>query len=238
MAIPVVTPPDWDMKVDDRWDGVQISPLGLLWIKDHIESLYPEQLTAHNTIMHFPSSHQIKILEVGTGHSGAFFATIFPTVQVCSIEGEKMWYERELEWQEKKKLFNWRIIFEEQPSDYGFDSLRDDNMNYINRAKEFGFPFDLILNDGGMREKVADVILSDADKWLSIGGVYLRHDYNRAVSERWIGPHISPHPPWVVGEVGTFYEQFCALHPNYRTITTPGNWVTGLYEYGGVWRIK
>lgn len=248
--IEVRTPPDWDLKVDDTTDGVQISPLALLYLNEHIQNTfikfdkynpkdYHIPLDPRSTLPNFPSSKQVKILEFGGGCSTILFAKIFPNAQICVMEGEKLWYDRIMNWIEKDKLQNVRVILEEQISSYGFDSPHDDNMEYVNRAKEFGFPFDLILNDGAMREKVGDTVLENADTWLTMGGLYLRHDYERALDTRWIGPHIEPNPEWVTGKTGCFYENFCVLHPNYSMITVSGNQRAGTYcEYGGVWRRK
>lgn len=248
MEIKVDVPADWDMRVREGTDGLQISPLALMWIKEHINTMvycrdhYDSKTVIkydNNSAPQFGNSKQIKILEFGGGCSTIFFAKAFPYAQICTVEGEEDWYNKETSWANEDKLFNVRVIKELQPSDYGFDSPREDNMNYALRAKEFGFPFDLILNDGAMREKVADVILSDPDRWLSVGGVYLRHDYEKALDERWIGPHTNPRPLFVLGEVGTYYESFCATHPNYSMLTVPGNGIWGFYcEYGGIWRRK
>jgi len=95
-------------------------------------------------------------------------------------------------------------------------------------------PYDLILNDGCLREMVGDTIMANADRYIAPGGYYFRHDYEKLLNGSWQGWHLDPS---LDVSVGHMYDKFTSEHPNYELLTINGDGKWGFKcEYGGLWR--
>jgi hypothetical protein len=245
MDINIDLPPDVSLRSDPNTDGVQISPLAIMVIAEHLkwllyqakQGLQTKELVARE--LNFPSSRKIKVLEYGPGESTILLAKMFPEVAFYAVEGDKPWYDWLVNQVKHEKLNNVQVEFYEQISAYGrhVQGRPEYNMRYVTCIDQLEPPFDLILNDGGMREMVGDYVLNGADKYLGHDGMYFRHDYSMAIERNWIGYHLDPAPDWVNEDERPCYENFCATHPNYEMITVSGNGKWGWRcEYGGVWR--
>lgn len=245
MDINVSLPTGYSFRVDPDRTGVQISPLAFMVMREHLNYLLyiaKQGIQDNNHYareLNFPSSRKIKVLEYGPGESTILFATMFPQIAFYAVEGDRDWYEWLLKWIAEKKLLNVQVEFQEQVSSYGRHrkGRPEYNMRYVTCIDQLEPPFDLILNDGGMREMVGDYVLNDADKYIGHDGMYLRHDYSMALEKNWLGYHLDPAPDWVNDDERLCYDNFCATHPNYEMITVSGNGTWGFRcEYGGVWR--
>ena len=178
---------------------------------------------------------KLKILEFGSGVSTIILAQLRPNDEIISIEEDKEWYKRVDKWLKERKLKNVNLILEEveERDYYKFDEMT--NTNYFHVCEQFK-PFDLIINDGNMREYIGDNVLEKADEFLTEGGLYLRHDYEKAWTGTWVGPHVII-PEWIKGDGNLYYDSFCATHEGYELITVSGNGTWGhRAELGGVWR--
>jgi hypothetical protein len=201
----------------------QISPVAMEWIEKFV-----------NQVKHLKKRDKAKILEFGSGVSTITLAEMFPEDEIVSIEEQEKWYKLIKGWLEERELKNVNLIYEKVKIRNFYVLDEDTNLNYLHVAEKYR-PFDLIINDGNMREYVGDSILNDADNWLTEGGLYLRHDYEKTFLDVWIGPRITG-ADWVDGS-GLCYAQFCGTHPGYELLTVGGNGVWGFKaELGGVWR--
>lgn len=164
-----------------------------------------------------------KLLEFGSGASTSYWSKEYPEIELYSIEGDKDWYEQVKRWA-KPKIYEFHEATNYYTSDPKF------NKDYVLSIKKFG-PFDLIINDGAMREIVGEFILDHFTDFVSEGGMYLRHDYEMAITGNWVGFNQT-------GEVEPLnYEKFVANHPEYSLITINGNGKWGYKaELGGIWR--
>lgn len=201
----------------------QMSPVAIEWIDEFLSELG-----------HIKKRDKLRILEFGSGVSTIILAQLRPNDEIISIEEKEKWYENVKKWLKERKLKNVNLIYEkvEVRSFYKLDETT--NLDYFHVAEKYK-PFDLIINDGNMREYVGDNILNDADNWLTEGGLYLRHDYEKALMNVWIGPRITG-ADWVDG-AGLCYAQFCVTRPGYELLTVGGNGKWGYKaELGGVWR--
>lgn len=198
-----------DLKIDNEF--LQFSPVALSWIEEQLKGI-----------------EEPKIIEFGAGVSTIVLAQTFPQAQIYAVEGHKEWLEKEEKWLKEREIKNVTLIFKEQDNNYRRPEVVN-NMEYVKCADEFK-PYDLILNDGAMREIVADYLLKDLDSYLKPNGVYLRHDYEQYLSGDWRGSHLDK-------EIR--YEQFVLDNPGYSLVTIGGNGKWGSHaEYGGLWRRK
>jgi len=207
-------------------DIMQVSPVAIEWI-DHFLTEMKELI----------GREKLKIIEFGSGVSTVALAQLRPDDEIISIEENKEWYDKVNKWLKEKKLKNVNLIFEEveERNYYKFDETT--NINYFHVCEQFK-PFDLIINDGNMREYIGDNILEKADEFLKEGGLYLRHDYERSWNGMWVAPRIIV-PEWIGKGGGLYYDAFCATHSGYELITVGGNGTWGFKgEFGGVWRRK
>jgi len=197
----------------------QISPQAIEWINTFLDRV----------------EGKAKILEFGSGISTIALGQLRPDDEIVSIEENKEWYERVKGWLKEEGITNVNLIFEEveDRNYYNFDETT--NINYFHVCEQFK-PFDLIINDGNMREYIGDSILDRADEFLTEGGLYLRHDYEKSWDGTWTGPHIIV-PDWIEGVGTLYYDNFCATHKGYELITVNGNGPWGYKaEFGGIWR--
>ena len=202
---------------------IQISSLGMAFIEKFCEC------------MRESVGRGLRILEFGSGCSTVFFGNYFKEDEIFSIEGNQEWFDKVEKWLKEDGVSNVTHLFHEQTNQY--TSIDENNMDYILCTKDLPKPFDLIINDGGMREIVGDFILENADEYLSKGGLYIRHDYEMAILDNWVGFRLDPLKPWVKDKRDLSYDSFCATHPGYELLTTTGNGRAGyLCEFGGVWR--
>ena len=213
----------WIGDVPNRWD-LRISALALNCLDRFLQEL--QEATG---------KEKLRLLEFGSGVSTVWWAETFPDMEIYSVEGNKEWYERVKGWLKERNIKNVTLVFQEQTNFYTTENVN--NMNYIYQTKAFNPPFDLIINDGGMREIVGDFILENADEYIAEGGLYLRHDYEMAVLGNWRGFHLEPLKPWLKDEKSIGYDQFCATHSQYELMTLFGNGLPCfVLELGGIWR--
>jgi hypothetical protein len=212
----------YTVRVDKEF--CQVSPVAMEWIEQFV-----------NQLKHLRKRKKAKILEFGAGVSTVTLAEMFPDDEIISIEENKKWYENVKKWLKERKLKNVNLIFEEVliRNYYRFDETT--NLNYFHIAEQYK-PFDLIINDGNMREYIGANILENIDSWLTKGGLYLRHDYEKALAGVWIGHTPLPVMDWFNGS-GLGYDMFCGTHPGYALLTVGGNGKWGYKaELGGIWR--
>lgn len=201
----------------------QMSPVAFQWIGNFLGELKDKKEAG------------LKIIEFGSGVSTIALAELRPDDQIVSIEENKGWYGKVRGWLEERGIKNVELLFEEVEvrNYYRFDETT--NPNYFHVCEKYK-PFDLIINDGNMREYIGDSILEEADDFLTEGGLYLRHDYEKSWDGVWVGPHLVV-PEWVGEGGGLYYDSFCATHPGYELITVNGNGRWGYKaEFGGAWR--
>lgn len=205
-------------------ETIQMSPVAVEWISTFLKELKEKR-----------GGKKLKIIEFGSGISTLVLAQLRPDDEIVSIEENKEWYENVKSWLKEKNIKNVNLIFEEvlDRNYYIFDE--NTNTNYFHVAEQYR-PFDLIINDGNMREYVGDSILDDIENWLTVGGLYLRHDYEMSFSHTWTGPHVVGSMDWING-TDFCYANFCATHPGYELLTINGNGKWGYKaELGGIWR--
>jgi len=209
MSIDIKLQSEFTFQVDNNF--VQMSPLALNVLDEFIRERQRNL------------DRPFKYLEFGSGASTVYFVRNYPEIEVYSIEGEKEWYENVKTWCKPK-------VYEYHEATRFYTSKKDCNMDYITCMKKYG-PFDLILNDGAQREMVADYILANPEKFISNGGMYLRHDYEKLIMGDWIGFHLP--------DLKETTEGFVVKHPEYTVMTINGNGKWGYKcELGGVWRRK
>jgi hypothetical protein len=176
-----------------------------------------------------------RIFEYGSGCTTIWWAINFPDNEIVSVEGNPWWYETITKELEKVGAKNVKLIY--HPADENYTTVLDPDLSYSRSIEEAGGQFDLIINDGAQREMVGDFILRNADKYISKGGLYLRHDYEMAVLGNWVGLREEPLPEWCRDKTDLGYEMFCATHPDYVCTTITGNHIASMViELGGVWR--
>lgn len=180
-----------------------------------------------------------KILEFGSGCTTIWWAKNFPDNEIITVESGEWW--REVVQNELNKIGakNVRMIY--HPADEGhYTSVLDEDLSYSKSIDETEGDFTLIINDGAQREMVGDHILRGIDqgkKYLSEGGLYLRHDYEMAVLGNWVGLRDGTPPVWCRDKMDLGYEMFCATHPEYVCTTVTGNHIASMViELGGIWR--
>lgn len=170
---------------------------------------------------------KIDILEYGSGMSTIWYGKTFPEANIISIEGNAEWKDRVSGWLDKEGIKNVDLRFIEQTADWRTpeEVLNPDYLKLPDGE------FDLVINDGCVREMVAETILLNIDKTLKPGGLYLRHDYEKLIKGDWIGKGLNGKYERIT------YEDFCVQNPKYSVITLNGNgtW-SGLAEFGGLWR--
>jgi hypothetical protein len=202
----------------------QMSPMAVEWLDHFVREL--KQVKKRD---------KLKIIEYGSGLSTVIFGMLWPDDEIISVEENKDWYDKVKNWLVKYEVKNVNLIFEEvaDRNFYLFDE--NTNTNYFHNTEKFK-PFDLILNDGNLREYIGESILNEADSFITEGGLYLRHDYEKSFQHTWVGPHVFDFD-WVVDD-GFSYDMFCATHPGYELLTVNGNGKWGYKaELGGVWRV-
>lgn len=176
-----------------------------------------------------------RIMEYGSGCTTLWWATNFPENEFVSVEGNKQWYDIVSAELKKVGAKNVKLIF--HPASNLYTTELDRDLSYSRTIEEVGGAFDLIINDGAQREIIGDFILRNADRFISPGGLYLRHDYEMAILENWVGLREKPLPKWCVDEKDLGYDGFCHTHPDYEMITLGGNHIASMVaEMGGVWR--
>ena len=176
-----------------------------------------------------------RILEYGSGCTTAWWAINFPDNEIISVEGNLEWYEVMKKELEKIGAKNVKLIY--HPASNLYTTERDEDLSYSRSIEEVGGQFDLIINDGAQREMIGDFILQNADKFISPGGLYLRHDYEMAILGNWVGLREEPLPEWCRDKTDLGYEGFCSTHPDYSLVTVTGNHIASMVvELGGIWR--
>lgn len=193
---------------------IEMSPLVLAWIETFLSG-----------------KKNVKILEYGSGVSTIWFCEKFPEATIYSMEGNRDWLAFVKEELKSRNLNNIKYFFQEQPHNYG--QGQDFNPKYATKPLSHK-PFDFILNDGGAREQVFGILSFNLDEILKIGGVYLRHDYDRFLAGTWRGENLDGN------KIQNSYEKFASTHENYSVITIPGCQQKWGYmcEAGGLWRRK
>lgn len=214
----------WDVTNQERYlysiDGhhIQMSPVALSVLNEFIEDRLAKL------------KRPFKLLEFGSGASTPYFMERYPSIEIYSVEGDSNWYPQVKDWISRIKKEGQVVVHEYQEATNYYTSVPDFNINYASCMEKFG-PFDLIINDGAMREIVGDYILANDKQFIAGSGMYLRHDYQKALVGDWVGFNKE-------GRVIPLdYEGFVATHPEYSLITVNGNGVWGYKaEMGGVWR--
>jgi hypothetical protein len=207
MSIDIKLQSEFTFDIDNNF--VQISPLALVLLDEFIRERQREL------------DRPFKYLEFGSGASTVYFTDRYPEIQVYSVEGEERWYKQVKTWCTPR-------VYEYHEATSFYTSVDHCNMDYITCMEKYG-PFDLILNDGAQREMVADYIFANPEKFISNGGMYLRHDYEKMVIGEWVGFHL-PH-------MSQTAEEFVTENPEYSMITINGNGKWGYKcELGGIWR--
>jgi hypothetical protein len=201
---------------------IRTSALGVNYIADFIER--------------FEETYRRKarILEYGDGLSTLWYAKNFPDNEVVSVGGDEWWFN----WIEEElgKIGNKNIHHIYRKASNFYTTERDPDTGYTHVIDDWVAPFDIIINDGAQREMVGDYILSNADNFISVGGIYIRHDYEMAILGNWVGLR-NKLPEWCRDEKDLGYEGFCHTHPEYSVLVTTGNGLAGeCLEFGGVWR--
>lgn len=182
----------------------------------------------------FVWKRKARIFEYGDGISTVWWARNFPDNEFISVGGDKHWFDWVEEMLAKEAPHHVTHVYHEATNYYVTE--HDTNFDYAHCIDDFESPFDVIINDGAQREIVGDYILSDADKYISLGGIYLRHDYEMAILGNWYGFR-EKLPEWCIDEKDLGYDGFTHTHPGYALVTTTGNGLAGqVMEYGGVWR--
>lgn len=194
-----------------KW-AVQISPFALCWIKIHWREIMRKQ------------KRNIRLMEFGAGVSTIWFGKHLQNEgEVFSVEGDKKWYERVKGWIMEEGLTNIHLKYTKQDANFRLPIVTV-NENYI---YPFDGSWDIIINDGAIRETIGNETMKRADQLIREGGVYLRHDYEKAVRGDWIQ----------TGWERLGYDKFCAENSNYELITVSGNGGWGYKcELGGIWR--
>jgi len=193
----------------------QISPLALNWTDEFLRD------RKHRL------DRPLKILEFGSGISTIWFGLNFSEDEIVSMEGDVGWYELVKNWMRDKNITNIRYLY--QPQTNLYTTVDEVNPLYFEEAVQTA-PFDLILNDGGMREEIGQRVMADIDNLLTVGGVYLRHDYEKLLRGDWVGFYRGEKHPHE-------YDKFCGEHDGYELITVSGNGKWGYRcELGGIWR--
>jgi hypothetical protein len=197
------------------------SPLGINYVADFIER-FEETF-----------KRKARIIEYGDGLSTLWFAKNFPDNEIVSVGSDKEWFD----WMEEelKKIPNHNIKHVYHKASNLYTTERDEDREYTHTIDSFG-QFDVIINDGAQREMIGDYILSNADKFISLGGIFIRHDYEMAILGNWVGLR-DEIPEWCRDNMDLGYDGFTHTHPEYALVTTTGNGLAGnVMEYGGVWR--
>lgn len=179
-------------------------------------------------------TRKARILEYGDGVSTLWYAKNFPDNEFYSIGGDEYWFN----WMEDelKKLPSHKVTHIFHKATNYYTTELDPDFDYAHCIDDLNPPFDVIMNDGAQREIIGDYILSNPDKYISVGGIYLRHDYEMAILGNWVGLRDKV-PEWCRDKMDLGYEGFIHTHPEYAVVTTTGNGLAGYQmEYGGVWR--
>lgn len=178
--------------------------------------------------LNLSKTEPIKILEYGSGVSTLWFSETFPNAKIYSLEGDRDWFESEAEWISREELKNIKLKYVKQNNSWDTDPSY--NQDYLDAFKDER-PFDLILNDGALREMIGEQILENVDEWLVPGGMYLRHDYQKLIDGEWVG--------YDKNGTKSFdgYERYC--DKSHKLIVLHGSHGTwGENEAGGIWRMK
>jgi len=196
-------------KIEDGF--MEMSPLALSVLDDFIKDRQSKL------------DRPFKLLEFGSGRSTVYWCEKYPEIEVYSVEGDKDWFEKVKTWVNPK-------IYEFHEATNYYTSDTKFNIDYVISILKYG-PFDLILNDGAMREVVGNFILENADDFITDGGMYLRHDYEKAIIGDWVG----------FNQFGNKepldYEGFVSRNPKYSLITINGNGKWGYKcEMGGIYK--
>lgn len=201
---------------------IRTSVMGVNYLADFIERF------------EFVWKRKARIFEYGDGISTIWWARNFPENEIISVGGDKHWFDWVEEMLAKEPPHHVTHVYHEATNYYVTE--KDANYDYAHCIDDFNPPFDVIINDGAQREIVGDYILSNADKYINVGGIFLRHDYEMAVLGNWVGFR-DKLPEWCRDEMDLGYDGFCHTHPEYTLVTTTGNGLAGnVMEYGGVWR--
>lgn len=178
-----------------------------------------------------------RIIEYGAGCTSMWWAKNFPENEYIGVEGSTWWMDKVNEELAKLPPHKARLIY--HPADESYTTIMDEDLSYYKTIQEVGGQFDLIINDGCQREMVGDFVLRNANDFISLGGLYLRHDYEMAILGNWVGlrdPNVEL-PQWCRDKMDLGYEGFVASHPEYACVTVTGNHIaTKVIEMGGVWR--
>lgn len=180
-----------------------------------------------------------RILEYGAGCTSIWWGMNFPDNEIISVEGNPWWMESIQKELDKNNIKNVKLIY--YPADENYTTVLDPDLAYSRVIDEVGGSFDLIINDGAQREIIGDHILKGIDQgkeYLSVGGLYLRHDYEMAVLGNWVGLREEPLPAWCRDKMDLGYNGFAATHPEYEHVTVCGNHIASMViEMGGIWRM-
>lgn len=175
-----------------------------------------------------------RIMEYGSGCTSVWWGLNFPDNEIYSVEGDPWWLETIQKELDKNNIKNVHLVYHEASENY--TTVLDPDLSYYKSIEEVGGKFALIINDGAQREMVGDFILSNADKFMDDGGLYLRHDYEMAVLGNWVGLR-DKLPDWCRDKMDLGYEEFCARNPKYSCVTITGNHIASMViEMGGIWR--
>lgn len=207
----------WDVTDQQRYlysiegNHVQMSPVALSVLNEFIRDRQKK------------INRPFKLLEFGSGASTSYWSVKYPEIEIYSVEGDREWFELVKTWATPR-------IYEYHEATNYYTTDPKFNNDYVISIMKYG-PFDLILNDGAMREVVGNYILSNHENFLYPGGMYLRHDYEKAIVGDWLGfDQFGNKPP-------LDYGRFVSDNPQYSLITVSGNGRWGyLAELGGVWK--
>jgi len=197
---------------EGKWK-TEISPFALKWIEIHLNEIKRKY------------KRKTRLMEFGAGLSTVWYGKNLPDTEICTVEGDEKWYERVKARLKKEKVKNVKLKYVPQDANY--------RLPYVHVNSDYVYPFavrtgwDVIINDGAIRETIGDTTMECADTLIRPNGVYLRHDYEKAARGDWLQ----------TGWEKLGYEEFCAENDSYGVITIPGNGIWGyLAELGGIWR--
>lgn len=207
----------FDLENQDRYSlrkgkwKIEMSPFCLKWIEIHLKEIKRKM------------KRETRLMEFGSGLSTVWYGKCLPEVEVCSVEGDKKWYKRVKRWLKEENVHNVNLKYVKQDANYRLPKVKA-NKKYI---YPFEGSWDIIINDGGIRETIGVYTMDHADDLIRPMGVYFRHDYERAIKGDWIQ----------TGADDLYYDQFCGTHNEYELITVSGNGMWGyIAEMGGIWR--
>lgn len=179
-------------------------------------------------------NRKARIIEYGAGCTTVWWAINFPDNELVAVEGSKWWYDTITE--ELKKVGAKNVNLQFRYANENYTTVYDPDNRYSRVIDDFG-QFDLIINDGAQREIIGDHILRNADRFISPGGLYLRHDADMAILGNWVGLREEPLPEWCRDKMDLGYDGFAHTHSEYEHVTVTGNHIASMVtEFTGIWR--